>query len=274
MGLREPTSSRHPPNLPDTDFSEPLDIIFSSIYRTRITNERVFFDQKNSIFKEGIAEIRLMKVFEEYLYLPGAGSLFRSAIYFPFPERCLDMFLVSIVFVTVIMVILFLGWFYVVVRFSPLPCHQYRSRPRDSPAFYQSHKKSESMDAGRQGPSVFQTYYTIAKLLKKEVIYASASSRIMRVTPVVNVALQNGFEHGAIHRLGRLIHRNRRGRNRAQLLQLVILLVRLGFVVHRIEALLLLCAEGLHLFGGDHAVVVQPLGVQRRHRFVVLRSLR
>ena len=92
-------------------FSEPLDIIFSSIYRTRIKNERVFFDKKNCIFKEGTAEIRLMKVFEEYLYLPLARFGLRlSTIIFRFQNGCLDTYLLY-VFVTVILVFLFLGWF-------------------------------------------------------------------------------------------------------------------------------------------------------------------
>ena len=55
-----------------------------------------------------------------------------------------------------------------------------------APLFISLIKKVKAWTQGRQGPSVFQTYYTIAKLLKKEVIYASTSSRIMRVTPVVN----------------------------------------------------------------------------------------
>jgi formate hydrogenlyase subunit 3/multisubunit Na+/H+ antiporter MnhD subunit len=92
-------------------FSEPLDIIFSSIYRTRIRNERVFFDQKNCIFREGTAEIRLMKVFEEYLYLPLAQFTVRFAtLVSRFQNGCLDTYLLY-VFVTVIVVILFLGWF-------------------------------------------------------------------------------------------------------------------------------------------------------------------
>jgi hydrogenase-4 component B len=91
-------------------FSEPLDIIFSSIYRTRIRNERVFFDQKNTIFREGTAEIRLMKVFEEYLYLPVAQFSLRSATTVSrFQNGCLDTYLLY-VFVTVIVIILFLGW--------------------------------------------------------------------------------------------------------------------------------------------------------------------
>ena len=57
-----------------------------------------------------------------------------------------------------------------------------------APLFISLIKKVKAWTQGRQGPSVFQTYYTIAKLLKKEVIYAPTSSRIMRVTPLVNVA--------------------------------------------------------------------------------------
>ncbi|PKL68351.1 MAG: hydrogenase membrane subunit [Methanomicrobiales archaeon HGW-Methanomicrobiales-1] len=92
-------------------FSEPLDIIFSSIYRTRTTNERTFYDQKNCIFKEGKGEIRLLKVFEEYLYRPLAQQSMRVAGRVSrFQNGCLDTYLLY-VFITVIAVILFLGWF-------------------------------------------------------------------------------------------------------------------------------------------------------------------
>ena len=57
-----------------------------------------------------------------------------------------------------------------------------------APFFVSLIKKVKAWTQGRQGPSVFQTYYTLKKLLKKEVIYASASSRITRVTPLVNMA--------------------------------------------------------------------------------------
>ena len=57
-----------------------------------------------------------------------------------------------------------------------------------APLFVSLIKKVKAWTQGRCGPSVFQTYYTIAKLLKKEVIYSSRSSRIMRVTPLVNIA--------------------------------------------------------------------------------------
>ena len=92
-------------------FSEPLDIIFSAIYRTRTTSERTFFDQKNCIFKEGKGEIRLLKVFEEYLYRPIAVQSMRVAQSVArFQNGCLDTYLLY-VFITVIALIVFLGWF-------------------------------------------------------------------------------------------------------------------------------------------------------------------
>jgi formate hydrogenlyase subunit 4 len=57
-----------------------------------------------------------------------------------------------------------------------------------SPLFVSLIKKVKAWTQGRQGPSVFQTYFTLAKLLKKEVIYSPNSSRIMRVTPFVSMA--------------------------------------------------------------------------------------
>ncbi|HNX17132.1 MAG TPA: NADH-quinone oxidoreductase subunit H [Methanoregula sp.] len=57
-----------------------------------------------------------------------------------------------------------------------------------SPLFVSLIKKVKAWSQGRQGPSVFQTYYTLAKLLKKEVIYSGNSSRIMRATPWVCIS--------------------------------------------------------------------------------------
>ena len=42
--------------------------------------------------------------------------------------------------------------------------------------------------AGRRGPSFFQLYYDIAKLLKKGCVYSSTSTRILRLTPVASLA--------------------------------------------------------------------------------------
>ncbi|MFZ1127759.1 respiratory chain complex I subunit 1 family protein [Methanoregula sp.] len=57
-----------------------------------------------------------------------------------------------------------------------------------SPLFVSLVKKVKAWTQGRQGPSVFQTYYTLAKLLKKEVIYSPNTSWIMRITPWVCIA--------------------------------------------------------------------------------------
>jgi len=53
-------------------FSEPVEIFFKSIYHTQETNKRVFFDNENSTFKEGYAEITLLNFFEKHVYLPVA----------------------------------------------------------------------------------------------------------------------------------------------------------------------------------------------------------
>ena len=56
-----------------------------------------------------------------------------------------------------------------------------------APLFVSLVKKVKAWTQGREGPSAFQTYFTLVKLLKKEVIYSPNSSRIMRVTPLVNI---------------------------------------------------------------------------------------
>jgi formate hydrogenlyase subunit 4 len=57
-----------------------------------------------------------------------------------------------------------------------------------SPLFISLIKKVKALAQGRKGPSVLQTYYNLAKLMKKETIYSSTSSWVMRITPIVNIA--------------------------------------------------------------------------------------
>ncbi|MDD1687624.1 proton-conducting transporter membrane subunit [Methanoregula sp.] len=91
-------------------FSEPIEIIFSTVYRTEMKNERKFFDAKNCIFAEGTADIRLMKIFEEYLYLPVARFSYLAATKISrFQNGCLDTYLLY-VFCAVIAIIVYLGW--------------------------------------------------------------------------------------------------------------------------------------------------------------------
>ena len=91
-------------------FSEPIVTIFSSVYRTKKKNVRHFYDAKECLFSDGIAGIDLIKVFEEYLYIPIAKAACRtSAAIARFQNGCLDTYLLY-VFVTVVAIIVFLGW--------------------------------------------------------------------------------------------------------------------------------------------------------------------
>ncbi|MDD4308136.1 MAG: respiratory chain complex I subunit 1 family protein [Thermoplasmata archaeon] len=56
-----------------------------------------------------------------------------------------------------------------------------------APLFISLIKIVKASAQGRKGPSVFQTYRNLMKLFKKEVIYSSNSSWIMRITPYVNI---------------------------------------------------------------------------------------
>jgi formate hydrogenlyase subunit 4 len=57
-----------------------------------------------------------------------------------------------------------------------------------SPLFISLVKKVKAMTQGRRGPPVFQTYFMLLKLLKKERVYSVNSSLIMRITPYINIA--------------------------------------------------------------------------------------
>ncbi|MDY9927912.1 proton-conducting transporter membrane subunit [Methanosarcina sp.] len=56
-------------------FSEPLVMIFKNIYRTKIVHRAEYFDRQESLFKNGNVEIRLLRFFEEYLYIPPALAI-------------------------------------------------------------------------------------------------------------------------------------------------------------------------------------------------------
>jgi formate hydrogenlyase subunit 4 len=50
-------------------------------------------------------------------------------------------------------------------------------------------KKVKAFCQGRYGPPLFQTYFNIFKLMKKEVVYSTSSSVITRITPYINIAV-------------------------------------------------------------------------------------
>jgi formate hydrogenlyase subunit 4 len=57
-----------------------------------------------------------------------------------------------------------------------------------SPLYMSYIKKVKAFCQGRYGPPLFQTYFNLFKLMKKEVVYSSTSSAITRITPYVNIA--------------------------------------------------------------------------------------
>ncbi|MDD5122884.1 MAG: NADH-quinone oxidoreductase subunit H, partial [Dehalococcoidales bacterium] len=62
-----------------------------------------------------------------------------------------------------------------------------------SPLFMGIIKKIKAMAQGRTGAPVWQPYFTLHKLFKKEIIYSENSSFIMKIAPYLNI----GFTIGA-----------------------------------------------------------------------------
>jgi formate hydrogenlyase subunit 3/multisubunit Na+/H+ antiporter MnhD subunit len=92
-------------------FSEPIMTIFKPIYHTEKSVHRTFFDRYGSVFKEGDAEIHLIKFFEQYLYLPVADAVDSIAVRVSSMQNGhLDSYL-SYAFVTVLALLVVMGWF-------------------------------------------------------------------------------------------------------------------------------------------------------------------
>lgn len=57
-----------------------------------------------------------------------------------------------------------------------------------APLFSGLIKKVKAWTQGRQGPPLFQQYFVLGKLLRKEVVYSPNASWVMRAAPLVNMA--------------------------------------------------------------------------------------
>lgn len=92
-------------------FSEPIVTIMKSIFRTQKKSERTYYDDKNVVFKEGKAEIRLINFFEERIYLPVANSVRKVS------EKVNDLqrgdvdLHVAFAFVVIVVLLLVIWWF-------------------------------------------------------------------------------------------------------------------------------------------------------------------
>jgi formate hydrogenlyase subunit 3/multisubunit Na+/H+ antiporter MnhD subunit len=92
-------------------FSEPILTFFKPIYRTDKSLERNFWDEKNSIFKDGSARIHTFKIFEELIYLPTARFIQRvSKLVSDAHDVDLDTFILYS-FITIIILLVVVGWF-------------------------------------------------------------------------------------------------------------------------------------------------------------------
>lgn len=90
-------------------FSEPIVTIFSSVYRTKKTSSKTWFDEHHCLFDTGTADIRLVQFFEEFIYLPAGRAAMKGASFVARMQNgCLDTYLLY-VFIAVIAVIIFLG---------------------------------------------------------------------------------------------------------------------------------------------------------------------
>lgn len=61
-------------------FSEPILTIFKPIYRTSKASHRLFSDRSETIFRDGVAEVKTFKLFEERIYLPVARFVQRLSV--------------------------------------------------------------------------------------------------------------------------------------------------------------------------------------------------
>ncbi len=91
-------------------FTEPVVRIFGPLYRTRVDITKQYYDQGNCFVRDGRADLTLMKFFEEYLYIPIARSIDAYAVKIAGLQNGQVDRYVLYVFLTVIALILFIGW--------------------------------------------------------------------------------------------------------------------------------------------------------------------
>ncbi len=91
-------------------FSEPIVTILKSIFRTEKRSQREYFDDKQTVFKSGKAELKLMNFFEEYLYLPIANFVKKLSMKVSgFQRGDVDLH-IAYAFVTIFVFLLLIWW--------------------------------------------------------------------------------------------------------------------------------------------------------------------
>jgi hydrogenase-4 component B len=91
-------------------FSEPILTFFKPIYKTDKVIERNFWDKYGAVFKSGRADIHVMKIFEEKLYIPVANAIRSISRKVSAAQNVdLDTFILYS-FITIIILIVVAGW--------------------------------------------------------------------------------------------------------------------------------------------------------------------
>lgn len=93
-------------------FSQPIVTIFKPIYRTKIQKEKYYYDKQQVLFKQGLANIHLIKFFEEYLYLPVAKFILKISGYLSKIQNVIepDSYILY-AFITCLLLLIIGGWF-------------------------------------------------------------------------------------------------------------------------------------------------------------------
>lgn len=93
-------------------FSEPIMVIFKQIYRTQERLDLTYYDRNRVLLRSGLAEIRLVKLFEEKLYLPVARAALRiSEALNRVQEDSLSDYYLLFIFVTCLILLIAGGLF-------------------------------------------------------------------------------------------------------------------------------------------------------------------
>jgi len=92
-------------------FSEPIVTILKSIFRTQKKSERSYYDDRDVVFKDGKAEIHLVKFFEERLYLPVANFVRKVSLKVDNLQRGDVDLHVAYAFATIVVFLLIIWWF-------------------------------------------------------------------------------------------------------------------------------------------------------------------
>ncbi len=91
-------------------FSEPIMRIFKGVYRTQEQGDMKFYDRYGSMFKEGHAQIHLMKFFEQSMYMPIANFVDGVATRVArLQNGHLDTYILYI-FITILAILVAIGW--------------------------------------------------------------------------------------------------------------------------------------------------------------------